>query len=334
MTHPERYYILSVDDDLLIQKIIERTLTGSGYQVLCAQNAQGAMEEIHRHKPDLILLDVLMPEMDGYEFCAALQKNPRTIYIPVIFLTALGGERDKARAFSVGAADYLVKPIDKTLLLQKVHSRLQMNIRWQDLSQNFEALAERTAPSNFGQFKESLARKCYLSPQGWKTLASLRPSQIFSLSSEMGITNKQMAMQMAEFLHLPYLPLIDPADIMLGILPTGFCKNHSVIPIKGKQSRFAFALSNPFNWELTDALRKFTRQGTPLEILVTERENMEFLFQGNGKEKIHKTQRDPAILPDADKERKYPGKTIIRKVKEDPKNYSVLPLTNTPWRWR
>jgi CheY-like chemotaxis protein len=80
---------LSVDDELIIQKIIERTLTGSGYHVFCAQNAREAWKEIYQHEPSLILLDVLMPEMDGYEFCASLQKKQETSNIPVIFLTSL-----------------------------------------------------------------------------------------------------------------------------------------------------------------------------------------------------------------------------------------------------
>ena len=328
MTHPESSHILSVDDDLLVQRIVENALRGNGYQVSSVRNAGEAQEQIHRHKPDLILLDVLMPGMNGYEFCAVLQKNPETVYIPIIFLTALEGEMDRAKAFSVGAADYLMKPIDKALLLQKVHSHLQMNTRWRDLPKDFGGLAKGMAPSKFTEFKETLVQEFHLSPQKGEKIASLGPSQICSVSSEMGIANKQIAMRMAEFFHLPYLPRIGWEDV-LGILPAAFCKKYSVVPIKGKQSQIAFVLSNPFNWELTDSLRKFIRPATSLEILVTEIENIEFLFHEDGKEKIQKAQGDNAILPDADKKPKYQTNNIIRRTEEDKENYPILSLTNS-----
>ena len=71
----------------------------------------------------------MMSEMDGYQVCSKLHENDETSYIPVIFVTALGEEQDKARAFSVGAADYLVKPIKKDDLLQKIRKHIKTDIQ-------------------------------------------------------------------------------------------------------------------------------------------------------------------------------------------------------------
>ena len=97
--------ILIVDDNRDQLTLTERFLSGSGYAVITADSGRAALGALGEVKPDLILLDVMMPEMDGYEVCSKLQQDSATAYIPVIFITALGEEQDKARAFSVGAVD-------------------------------------------------------------------------------------------------------------------------------------------------------------------------------------------------------------------------------------
>ena len=329
MDNQQKPYILSVDDDLMVQKIIEKVLTRSGYPVTCAQNARQAMDQIRRHRPGLILLDILMPEMNGYDFCASLQKEQRISDMPIIFLTSLGDEQDKTRAFSVGAVDYLLKPLDTKHLLQTVQSHLKMNARWKELCPGVERFDERMAAPKFTEFKEILIRKFRLPPPVGEKLASLQPSQIYALSPEVAITSKQVAMEMAEFLRLPYLPQIGRDMVQIGVLPTEFCKTHFVVPLKGTQSKFAFVLSNPFNWELTDALRKFARTESPLEILVTEGENIELLFRENGKEKTHPAQGKVTIYRDTDKKTIYRPNPSIRKAEEDKENFPILHLTNT-----
>ncbi len=313
MDHSQNPYVLIVDDDPLILLIIQGMLLRGGYQAVCVPSARQALQEIHKREPGLILLDVLMPEMDGYEFCAHLQQNSETAYIPVIFLSSLEDEQSKSKAFSVGAVDYLVKPVDGGLLVQKVQAHLQMNPRWLELRQGTEGTAERTDLPDFTKFKEFLSRKFSLSPEREKKLISLSSSQIYSLSSEMGISNRQAAMSMADFLQLPYLPRIIPDEVSLGVLPSPFCKNHSVVPIKGNRSKPAFVLSNPFDWELIDTLRKFTRRGGPLEILVTELGSIESLFQGNGKGEQHSFEGNDGFLLDPDQKEKSPSKAITGK---------------------
>src|SRR3954469_8811377 len=93
--------VLSVDDDKTIHKLIEKYVSASNCDVVCAGSGEEALAAVLESKPDLILLDVMMPGMDGYQVCAKLQQNKETAYIPAIFLSALGEEKDKARALSV-----------------------------------------------------------------------------------------------------------------------------------------------------------------------------------------------------------------------------------------
>jgi type II secretory ATPase GspE/PulE/Tfp pilus assembly ATPase PilB-like protein/DNA-binding response OmpR family regulator len=329
MTPQQRSHILSVDDDPVIQKIIEKFLTSSGYQVTCLHNAREALEEIRLRRPGLILLDVLMPEMNGYDFCVLLQKEREISNIPVIFLTGLAGEQDKAKAFSVGAVDYLLKPINKTDLLTKVKAHLSMNLRWKELFTGAGGIDEQMDPSKFNEFKESLVRKFRLPRQVGERLAALPPSQIYDLSPEMVITNRQVAKEISEFLHFPYLPQISRDDVQLGALPTGFCKIHSTVPIRGKQSKFAFVVSNPFDWELVDALKKFSQTGSPLEILITEIENIEPIFQGSAKENPPAAQGNNTIFGDTKKASRSQGLPGTREARGGSESSSIHALSHT-----
>ena len=116
----EKPLILITDDNQVSLRLIEGVLSDSGYSVVTADSGENALLKVNEAKPDLILLDVMMPEMNGYEVCSRLQENVETAYIPVVFFTALGDEQNKAKAFSVGGADYLVKPIKRDTLLKAV----------------------------------------------------------------------------------------------------------------------------------------------------------------------------------------------------------------------
>ncbi|MBW2077774.1 MAG: response regulator [Deltaproteobacteria bacterium] len=156
MISPAKPLILSIDDDQDMLRLIQRFLAKSGYNVITADSGLKGLKIVSKAKPNLILLDVMMPEIDGYDVCSRLQKNSETAYIPVIFVTALGEEQDKARAFSVGAVDYLVKPIQKDILIHKVHKHLKTDARWKKLQKNAVAWHERILPADFIQFKEFL----------------------------------------------------------------------------------------------------------------------------------------------------------------------------------
>jgi len=223
MNSPVKPLILCIDDDHDILRLIERFLASSGYNVITADSGLKGLKIVNKAKPNLILLDVMMPEMDGYDVSSRLQKNSETAYIPVIFVTALGEEQDKTKAFSVGAVDYLVKPIQKDILIHKVHTHIKTDARWKELQKDAVAWHERIVPADFIQFKEFLFDQLNLNPEKKFELSNISPSEIYSISSDMGIDNSKMAQYIAEFLKLPYTSHINPEDVQLGVL-----QRHSV----------------------------------------------------------------------------------------------------------
>lgn len=116
--------ILIVDDEADIIEMLKYNLEKEGYSVLTARNGKSALEEVRQH-PDLVILDVMMPEMDGWEVCKRLKKDERTANIPVLFLTAKGSEVDEVVGLELGADDYIVKPISVRKLLARVKASLR-----------------------------------------------------------------------------------------------------------------------------------------------------------------------------------------------------------------
>jgi type II secretory ATPase GspE/PulE/Tfp pilus assembly ATPase PilB-like protein/DNA-binding response OmpR family regulator len=279
MNTPSKPLIVVVDDNQDQLKLMDRFLSSSGYTVIAADSGRKLLDAMRDVKPDLILLDVMMPEMDGYEVCSRLQKNSETAYIPVIFITALGEEQDKARAFAVGAVDYLVKPVQKETLLEKARIHLKTNTQWKELQQSDAPSAERVEPSDFPQFKQFLWEQLNLDPTMQNQCTTTPPSDVYSLARSVGITSHQMAKYIAEFLKLPYYSQINPYDVTMGVLPIPFCKTNLVVPLGNGSGGNTFALSNPFNWELLDNLSKITGKDKALNLAVTDPEHIELLFQ-------------------------------------------------------
>ena len=102
--------VLVVDDEFTIRYLVEHQLKRHGFETIMAKDGPGALEAAQAQKPDLIILDIMMPDMDGFEVCSALKGDPQLASIPIIFLTALTSKQDKMRAFEMGADDYLAKP--------------------------------------------------------------------------------------------------------------------------------------------------------------------------------------------------------------------------------
>jgi len=119
------HQILIVDDDKDVAETIERTLVRAGYQTLVAYRGADALEMARRAKPDLVVLDVMMPGMSGIEVCRHVRANPELASIPILFLTARGEISDKIEGFEAGADDYLTKPFDLRELQLRVRALLR-----------------------------------------------------------------------------------------------------------------------------------------------------------------------------------------------------------------
>ncbi|MCT4589791.1 MAG: hybrid sensor histidine kinase/response regulator [Carboxylicivirga sp.] len=118
--------ILIVDDNILNLQVTTEILQEHGYRIGLAQSGRDALKQIEIQLPDLILLDIMMPEMDGIEVCRQIRKNQQWSDIPIIFLTARNQTEDIVKAFEAGGADYVTKPFQKEELLARVKSQIDL----------------------------------------------------------------------------------------------------------------------------------------------------------------------------------------------------------------
>ncbi len=142
MNKPEQNTILIVDDMPNNLGALLDYLTDFGFEVLVAEDGESAIEQVEYALPDLILLDVLMPGIDGFETCSRLKSNQTTKDIPVIFMTALSDAEDKVKGFSVGGVDYVTKPIQQAEVLARVTTHLSIRNLQKQLQQQNECLQQ------------------------------------------------------------------------------------------------------------------------------------------------------------------------------------------------
>ncbi len=117
--------ILVVDDEQILVDTIAYNLQQAGYQVTTAADGASALEAAHRETPDLVILDIMLPEMDGLEVCRLLRRENNTATVPIMMLTAKGDEIDKVVGLEVGADDYVTKPFGRRELLARVRALLR-----------------------------------------------------------------------------------------------------------------------------------------------------------------------------------------------------------------
>jgi PAS domain S-box-containing protein len=139
--------ILIVDDSPENLSVLKKLLTEQGYTVRVSRNGRQALRSVDIMQPDLILLDILMPDIDGYQVCQQLKANPETQAIPIIFISALKETFDKVKAFEIGASDYISKPIETQEVLARIENqlhilRLQRQLK-QDNAQLSQEIQER-----------------------------------------------------------------------------------------------------------------------------------------------------------------------------------------------
>ncbi|MEG4941946.1 response regulator [Microcoleus sp. F4-D5] len=140
MSSPE--LILVVDDTPANLEVVCETLSDAGYEVATAIDGDRALKRVRAYPPDLILLDIQMPGIDGFETCQRLKADPRTASIPIIFMTALSDADSKVKGFVLGAVDYITKPFQEQEVLARVKTHLQLRQLTKNLEQR---VAEQTA---------------------------------------------------------------------------------------------------------------------------------------------------------------------------------------------
>lgn len=135
MDMPARPMILVVDDESASREPLEVLLQGEGYRTVAASNGRAALAAIAREAPDLILLDVTMPGMDGYELTGLIKDNPATARIPVVMVTGFTGRGARVVGLNAGAEDILSKPVDAAELSLKVRNLLRLRANAQVAAQ-------------------------------------------------------------------------------------------------------------------------------------------------------------------------------------------------------
>ena len=120
----QRKIVLIVDDESMLVTLLRRHVTNAGYDVDVATNGQEALDKIEENPPDLVLLDLMMPRMNGFETCRRIRANQKTKELPVIIITALHSETDSSDAANCGANEFLTKPVDGPNLVKRIRHHL------------------------------------------------------------------------------------------------------------------------------------------------------------------------------------------------------------------
>jgi diguanylate cyclase (GGDEF)-like protein len=150
----EQSSILIVDDNPINIQILNEILNAE-HEIFFATNGHDALKITVKEQPDLVLLDIMMPDMDGYEVCRRLKSEPSSKLIPVIFVTAMGEEKEETKGFALGAVDYITKPVSAPIVKARVHTHLQLK-RQQDLLRAQSCVDGLTCIANRRRFDEVL----------------------------------------------------------------------------------------------------------------------------------------------------------------------------------
>jgi adenylate cyclase len=137
--------VLVVDDTAANVRLLEQVLLLAGYEVVTASSGEEGLAKVVFAKPDIVLLDVVMPEMSGYEVCRALRANPATALLPVVMVTALDPDTERVKGIEAGADDFLSKPINQAELLARVRSLLRIRALHREVEEQREQLAQWNA---------------------------------------------------------------------------------------------------------------------------------------------------------------------------------------------
>ncbi|WP_198264293.1 response regulator [sulfur-oxidizing endosymbiont of Gigantopelta aegis] len=141
----EQATLLLVDDNPTNLQVLYQTLEGHGYKLLLAKNGEDALNIVHKVHPELILLDIMMPGMDGYEVCLKIKSNPELADIAIIFLSALDDVKDKVKGFDCGAVDYVAKPFQSEEVIARVETHIKIRQLETILAQKNKRLEEDNA---------------------------------------------------------------------------------------------------------------------------------------------------------------------------------------------
>ena len=205
---PSRANILIVDDTLANLRVLSKVLSSQGYKARGVPSGQMALTAARSAPPDLILLDISMPEMDGYETCLAMKEDSRTRDIPIIFISALDEALDKVKAFDVGGVDYITKPFQVEEVLIRIAHQLQLCQLQQQLQQQNQLLEREVeqrirAEGDVRRLNEELA-----------SLVKLRTQQLAQAEAELNVARQLQKILLPSDEELQRIHSLDIAGFM------------------------------------------------------------------------------------------------------------------------
>ncbi|MDX1639459.1 MAG: response regulator, partial [Balneolaceae bacterium] len=151
--------ILIVDDSAQNVRLLSHVLKKEGYEIQTTPGGREAIEKVEEWTPDIILLDIVMPGLDGYEVCERLKNREKTASIPIIFLSALSETDSKVKGFEVGGVDYITKPFQREEVLARIDLHVRLRQLQQTLKEKIDALEEREQRLNtLNKRKDELMR--------------------------------------------------------------------------------------------------------------------------------------------------------------------------------
>jgi chemosensory pili system protein ChpA (sensor histidine kinase/response regulator) len=138
-----RIFVMVVDDSITVRRVTQRLLERNGMRVLTARDGMDAVTLLQDHVPDIILLDIEMPRMDGYEVATHVRNDPRLKDVPIIMITSRSGEKHRARAIEIGVDDYLGKPYQEAQLLDAIAPLVERHRAQQNSRKSAELIEAR-----------------------------------------------------------------------------------------------------------------------------------------------------------------------------------------------
>ena len=266
--------VLCIDDDRDILELLSFTLSGAGFQVTTLSDPTDAVACAVRVKPDLILLDIMMPALSGYDVCAALRRQPETSELPIIFLTALNQYSDKMKALSLGAVDFVSKPFKGAQLIPLINGHIAKNLHWATPPAPQQPRAVNTGSiTTFRQALLAPGGPGEINPEAVKKMSH---ADVYAVLGQLNFSRSEAAKTIAGFLNLPFIPIINPDNIKLGVLPAKFMRGRNIVALAEDEKGLLVALSNPFDFELVDLLGRMIQE--PYSLAVADPDSISNLY--------------------------------------------------------
>ncbi|BAZ17389.1 response regulator receiver sensor signal transduction histidine kinase [Calothrix sp. NIES-4071] len=267
--------ILIIDDNPTNLEVLYATLASTGYEIILEMNGEDGIKQAAQQQPDLILLDIMMPGIDGFETCCKLQSNLTTLSIPIIFMTALSDTEHKIKGLSLGAVDYITKPFQQEEVLARVNVHLKLKRATDELEQQVQ---ERT--NSLVQTLHSLKQMQLQLVQNEKmsALGQLVAGIAHEINNPMGCINGNFALMEANFKEL--FQIIDSYEKEVSQPSIGLQQKIEAIDLNYLRSDFPKMFESTHTAidrikDISDSLRIFSRADTTHPILFNIHEGID-----------------------------------------------------------